>query len=218
MPSMIQPVPRCVLYCPYAFDIILCSAWDTVVLSWSAQHCCFYSMQGKAPICVDANGRPSPSSDLNANVQRRVTFARRIQQRKEYRIKIPAAAIITTKAAPEHLITAPAAAFDVDVLVVLAFAMHYEGGDGLEDVMPMVDVSLDVDMAPLKQYLREMQDGNDLGGCSTPPPRDAADAAAEPAAARATREAINAWQNKYIRHLLDILDCMNQNSHLLKNL
>ena len=173
-------------------------------------------LQGKAPIRVDANGRPSPSPDLDANVQNRVTFARQIKRRKEYRIKIPASEIINEAPPPQHSGISPAA-FDVDVAVVLVFAMHYEGA-GLEDVMPTVDMSLDVDMAPLKQYLRETQQDDGFAGSSAPPPRDAAADSEPTAAARATREAIDAWQDKYIRHLLDILDCMNQNNHLLENL
>jgi hypothetical protein len=97
--------------------------------------------------------------------------------------------------------------------------MHYEGVD-LEETMPIIDVSLEVDMGPLKQYLKEQAQEADMGfdgpagSCSQ---HQGLEDDAAPRG-RATKEAIAAWQERYLRHVLDVLDCMNENHHMVEKL
>lgn len=163
-------------------------------------------MQGQPPIKVDAaSGCPSPSPSLKSDMHR-VVFARHIQHRKVYELRIPSAATKSREAAERLGCTS----FDVNIRAELAASMHYEG-DGLKEAQPVVDVSLHVDMSPLRQYLREQRE-SESHSAETPLP---VATCVEPAGT-ATREAIDAWQQLYIRHLLDVSERMNAGGHVLE--
>ena len=123
-------------------------------------------------------------------------------KRKLYQLCIPAAAKDHRNEA-QRSTTSP---FDVNVLAELTTSLHYQG-EHLGDGEPVAALALEVDIEPLKRYLRQQRERAPLAtSCSHA-------AAAHEAI---SREDIDAWQGAYIRHLLEVSDLMTEGGHAME--
>lgn len=74
----------------------------------------------------------------------------------------------------------------------------------------MVDISVEVDASPLKQYLREQR-----SECDATEAEARGGALQEEALTSATTEAIDAWHRLYLSHLLELSERINAKGHIL---
>jgi len=142
--------------------------------------------EGKSPILVDPETR-QPTPALPKEDEHRVHFASHTLRRKAFKLRLPAVQGMRRRAVCPSL--------DVNLRAELTLAMHYNG-EKLSLPTPMASLSFEVDIAPLKQYLRQRQEGR------TPA------AGPAPNEGPATREAVDEWQRAYMHHLLDVAERM----------